>query len=294
MTEPTRQPGCRRMGAADRPSAGVGGRAGGAQHQRRRAQADLADPGLRPHVAEDLPVAAGRGRRHAGARSSRSGSSTSPSSGRRATASSRRWPGSHPGEVARARPARCRGGLKLSTGVLVLYADDESFTLMTPQGHMFAGWITFSAFAEEGVTYAQAQVLMRASDPMYELGMTLGGHGKEDLHWQHTLRSLARAPRRHGRGGDDDGVRRPRPAVVAGDEHLAQRRDTLRHLHDRRTDPPDRTAVPAGRLRACPMRSSSARGRTASRPRSSWPAPAARCSSASGPRRSAAARGRPS
>ena len=38
------------------------------------------------------------------------------------------------------------GGLKLSTGVLVLYADEESFTLMTPQGHMFAGWITFSAF----------------------------------------------------------------------------------------------------------------------------------------------------
>ena len=28
---------------------------------------------------------------------------------------------------------------------MVLYADEESFTLMTPQGHMFAGWITFSA-----------------------------------------------------------------------------------------------------------------------------------------------------
>jgi hypothetical protein len=62
---------------------------------------------------------------------------------------------------------------------------------MTPQGHMFAGWITFSAFADEGVTNAQAQVLMRASDPMYELGMSLGGHGKEDKHWQHTLQSLA-------------------------------------------------------------------------------------------------------
>jgi hypothetical protein len=94
-----------------------------------------------------------------------------------------------PGEVA-ALDLAMPGGLKLSTGVLVLYADDESFTLMTPQGHMFAGWITFSAFAEEGVTYAQAQVLMRASDPMYELGMSLGGHSKEDLHWQHTLRSL--------------------------------------------------------------------------------------------------------
>jgi hypothetical protein len=95
-----------------------------------------------------------------------------------------------PGEVA-ALDLSMPGGLKLSTGVLVLYADDESFTLMTPQGHMFAGWITFSAFVEEGVTHAQAQVLMRASDPMYELGMSLGGHGKEDKHWQHTLRSLA-------------------------------------------------------------------------------------------------------
>ena len=74
-----------------------------------------------------------------------------------------------PGEVA-ALDLAMPGGLKLSTGVLVLYADDESFTLMTPQGHMFAGWITFSSFAEDGVTYAQAQVLMRASDPMYELG----------------------------------------------------------------------------------------------------------------------------
>jgi hypothetical protein len=95
-----------------------------------------------------------------------------------------------PGEVA-ALDLAMPGGLKLSTGVLVLYADDESFTLMTPQGHMFAGWITFSAFVEDGVTHAQAQVLMRAGDPMYELGMTMGGHGKEDEHWRHTLRALA-------------------------------------------------------------------------------------------------------
>ena len=83
------------------------------------------------------------------------------------------------------------GGLKLSTGVLVLYADEESFTLMTPEGHMFAGWITFSSFIEDGETRAQAQVLMRASDPLYELGMALGGHRQEDAHWVHTLRSLA-------------------------------------------------------------------------------------------------------
>jgi hypothetical protein len=95
-----------------------------------------------------------------------------------------------PGEVA-ALDLSMPGGLKLSTGVLVLFADEESFTLMTPEGHMFAGWITFSAFAEAGRTYAQAQVLMRASDPLYEVGMSLGGHGKEDAHWTHTLTALA-------------------------------------------------------------------------------------------------------
>jgi hypothetical protein len=83
------------------------------------------------------------------------------------------------------------GRMKLSTGVMVLYADDESFTLMTPQGHMFAGWITFSASEEEADTVAQAQVLMRASDPIFEMGLTMGGHKQEDRFWQHTLTSLA-------------------------------------------------------------------------------------------------------
>jgi len=96
-----------------------------------------------------------------------------------------------PGEVAVLNLA-LPGRLKLSTGVLVLYADEESFTLMTPQGHMFAGWITFSAFPKDGVPVAQAQVLMRANDPMYEVGLGLGGHKKEDVFWAHTLASLAR------------------------------------------------------------------------------------------------------
>ena len=97
-----------------------------------------------------------------------------------------------PGEVA-VLDLTMPGGLKLSTGVLVLYADEESFTLMTPEGHMFAGWITFSAFDDGGATAAQAHVLMRASDPLYEMGMSFGGHRQEDRHWEHTLRSLAAA-----------------------------------------------------------------------------------------------------
>jgi|SRR5215212_10046872 len=98
--------------------------------------------------------------------------------------------GIEPGDVALLNMS-LPGKMKLSTGVMVLYADDESFTLMTPEGHMFAGWITFSATEIDGETVAQAQVLMRASDPIFELGLTMGGHKQEDRFWQHTLAALA-------------------------------------------------------------------------------------------------------
>jgi hypothetical protein len=97
--------------------------------------------------------------------------------------------GINPGDVALLDLA-IGGGVKLSTGVFVLYADSESFTLMTPQGHMFAGWITFSAEREGDETVVQALVLMRANDPLYEIGMTFGGHRKEDKFWAATLTAL--------------------------------------------------------------------------------------------------------
>ena len=83
------------------------------------------------------------------------------------------------------------GGVRLSTGVIVLHADDESFTFMTPQGHPFSGWITFSSFDDDGTTFAQAQVLMRANGPLHEIGLRMGGHKMEDEMWQTTLRNLA-------------------------------------------------------------------------------------------------------
>ncbi len=101
--------------------------------------------------------------------------------------------GIEPGEVA-LLAIGLPGGLKLSTGVVIIYADDESFTFMTPQGHTFAGWVTFSAFADRAdpsVVVAQAQILMRAQNPLTEIGLTLGGHRQENAFWQHTLRSLA-------------------------------------------------------------------------------------------------------
>jgi hypothetical protein len=94
-----------------------------------------------------------------------------------------------PGEVALIQISA--GPMRLSTGVMVLYSDAESFTLMTPQGHMFAGWITFSSFEEDGRSIAQAQVLMRAQDPLSEIGLTFGGHKAEDKFWGSTLRALA-------------------------------------------------------------------------------------------------------
>ena len=84
------------------------------------------------------------------------------------------------------------GGPLISTGIMVIYADDESFSFMTPQGHMFAGMITFSAEAEAGDTFAQVQALIRASDPVYELGCRLGVvHKNEDNFWKGTLTNLA-------------------------------------------------------------------------------------------------------
>jgi hypothetical protein len=83
------------------------------------------------------------------------------------------------------------GGLKLSTGIIVLYVDDESFTFMTPEGHVFAGWVTFSAFRDGDVTVAQVQVLMRAQDPIGELILTFGGHRIENRFWEQTLANLA-------------------------------------------------------------------------------------------------------
>ena len=80
----------------------------------------------------------------------------------------------------------------ISTGILVIYADEESFSFLTPQGHMFAGMNTFSAYEEDGVTYAQIQALIRASDPIYELTFRLGlGHKMEDDFWLATLGNLA-------------------------------------------------------------------------------------------------------
>jgi len=87
------------------------------------------------------------------------------------------------------------GAPTMATGVLVIYADDVSFSFMTPEGHPFAGPLTFSAHTDEhGFTVAQVQELTRASDPFWELAMmvpVLGERMQNDI-WRSTLANLAR------------------------------------------------------------------------------------------------------
>lgn len=101
--------------------------------------------------------------------------------------------GIQPGEVGLIN-LTAPGGLKLSTGIMVIYADDVSFSFMTPEGHMFAGMITFSAYEEDGGTFAQVQALIRANDPVFEISLRMGfGHKSEDEFWHATLTNLAKS-----------------------------------------------------------------------------------------------------
>ena len=95
-----------------------------------------------------------------------------------------------PGEVALLNLA-LPGKMTLSTGVLVIYADADSFAFMTPEGHQFASIITFSSYADASVPIVQIQALLRASDPLYELSMPIMAQRNEDRFWNATLRALA-------------------------------------------------------------------------------------------------------
>ncbi|MEZ4519767.1 MAG: hypothetical protein R3C44_24035 [Chloroflexota bacterium] len=96
-----------------------------------------------------------------------------------------------PGEVAVINLSG-PGGLPISTGVMVIYSDDESFAFMTPQGHPFSGIITYGSEADGETTAAQIQVLVRASDPIFEMSARMGiAHKSEDAFWEATLLNLA-------------------------------------------------------------------------------------------------------
>jgi hypothetical protein len=97
-----------------------------------------------------------------------------------------------PGEVALLEVPPVPGApVRMSTGVMVIYADDESFTFMTPEGHMLSAWITFSAARNGDTTVVQVQALERTSDPFVELGFMLGANRQNDRFWEQTLVNLA-------------------------------------------------------------------------------------------------------
>lgn len=82
--------------------------------------------------------------------------------------------------------------MPVATGVMVLYADDESFTVMNPEGHPLCGWNTFSVFEDDGMLYAQVLEQSRPSDPLYELFFRyLGSSAQQDKIWIHVLTALA-------------------------------------------------------------------------------------------------------
>jgi len=82
--------------------------------------------------------------------------------------------------------------LPVSTGVMVLYADEEMFTVMCPEGHPLSGWNNFRVFEEDGTVVAEVQEMSRASDPLYELfNRFLGSSAQQDRIWTHVLTQLA-------------------------------------------------------------------------------------------------------
>jgi hypothetical protein len=82
-------------------------------------------------------------------------------------------------------------GGPVSTGVMIMYADELSFTFATPQGHPEAGWVTFSSYREEDRTVVQIYGLTRSNDPVFELAFHLVGSRIQIGIWTHVLKSLA-------------------------------------------------------------------------------------------------------
>lgn len=98
--------------------------------------------------------------------------------------------GISPGEIALIGGGR--GPTKVTTGVRVIYADERSWSYMTPEGHPWAAIITFSAHEDvDDAAVAKIHLLVRANDPLYEASFKLYTSRLEDKIWTHTLTRLA-------------------------------------------------------------------------------------------------------
>jgi len=81
-------------------------------------------------------------------------------------------------------------GARITSGVVLLYSRPDAFALITPKGHMFNGVITFGVRSRDRARVAEIDIRMRASDPLFEIGMALFGHRQEDRFWTGTLHNL--------------------------------------------------------------------------------------------------------
>jgi len=97
--------------------------------------------------------------------------------------------GIDPGEIVLI-DSQTPGGI-VSTGVLVLYADDTSFSLMTPQGHPEAGWVTFNASQKKQSIEVKIRGVASASDPFFEMAFRITGSKLQERIWTYVLSSLA-------------------------------------------------------------------------------------------------------
>ena len=211
--------------------------------------------------------------------------------------STRRWPASRPARspCSRSRPSRARP-VKMSTGVMVIYADRESFTFMTPEGHALSAWITFSAYRDgdddgrpgPGAGADERPVHRALATCSARTGPTTGSGSRRSrtspgrsgvaapvVETAEGLRGQAaavavrrqRAPQRRGAHGRRARSRRPPAGCVAGGP-TAEPASADRGRDD--------AVATAGRPRRDRRRR---RARTGSPPRSSSPAPAARSGS---------------
>jgi hypothetical protein len=83
------------------------------------------------------------------------------------------------------------GPMKLSTGGVILDSGPRGFTVMAPQGHMFSGWTRFHTEDSPQGNRAGVVMELRASDPLYEMGLMFGGHRVEERFWAEMLWNLA-------------------------------------------------------------------------------------------------------
>jgi hypothetical protein len=98
--------------------------------------------------------------------------------------------GVRPGEIVLLNASM--RGLPVDSGLMVLYADDESFAFITPEGCPEAGWIMCGVYEHEGSIVAQVQTQCRSNDPIFEFGFRfLGGAKQQEKIWTHVLRELA-------------------------------------------------------------------------------------------------------